>query len=270
MNQALQLSREYLLIKKYWYEHKRSYGILFLAFTAFLFIVMAINLVFSNPMLFRIGSQILYYFIGLFLFGCLSGSLLFSELGTKSKAINYLLTPASAIEKLVCLFLFGVIVFFVGYSLTFSIVNSIVVALANHINSTDFEVVTIFNILRYNNPMTDRPNSELLIIFFTVQAAFIMGSIYFSSYSLLKTIIVLGLLWAFAIVFISFIANAILPAPGWFKDQLHTFEILHPSGKNKLIIVPHWIGSVCTLYFQYMIIPVLWAAIYYRLKEKQV
>jgi hypothetical protein len=270
MNQALQLSREYLLIKKYWYEHKRSYGILFLAFTAFLFLVMGINLVFSNPMLFRTSSQILYYFIGLFLFGCLSASLLFSELGTKSKAINYLLIPASAVEKLICMLLFGVIVFFVGYSLTFSIVNSIVVALANHINGTDFEVITIFNILHYNNPMMDGPNSGLLIIFFTAQAAFMLGSIYFSNYSFLKTVIVLGLLWAFAIVFISFINNAILPEQGWFKDQLHTFEVLHPSGKNKLIIVSGWISSVCTFYFQCMIIPVLWTVIYYRLKEKQV
>ena len=73
------------------------------------------------------------YFFGLAIMGCFFGSMLFNELSSGPKAMNYLSFPASHFEKLVCGLLYGVVFFFIAYTVIFYIVDFAMVKFANSI-----------------------------------------------------------------------------------------------------------------------------------------
>lgn len=267
MNQTLDWSRTCLLFKKYLYENRKSYPLLFLAIAGFFILWMGVYLLFSNPNLFNERFQVFYYFTGLFLSGCLYGGILFSELGSKPKAINYLMVPVSSLEKFICVLFFGVLGFFIGYSAIFYIIDVAAVSIANLRNGTQWSVINPLFIDQYENIFFEGPLSHIFYIYFAAQALFILASIYFSKHSLFKAIVCLGLLWVFLMLFFMLI-RATLP-PGWFYNGIDTYEVFEPSGQLKTVSVPSWITGILVFFFKFLVPPLLWIAAYYKLKEKQ-
>jgi hypothetical protein len=269
MNQLFNASRAWLMFKKYYGEHRKAYVLLFFAAGASLTLLMGVHLSFTNPRLFQENAQVMYYFMGLILWGCLSGSLLFSDLGSKSKAINYLLLPASSLEKLVCTVFSGIVIYFIGYTLIFYAVDFTMVSLANKNFNTSWSVINVFAISRYENIWFEGHTQYFFYIHFGLQSFFLLGSIYFPKYGFFKTAIALVMVWVLAIFYIViFMKNAL--TPGLFYDGTRFLEVFEPSGRNKFVHLPDGLMGTVEFFFKYAVAVWFWVVAYYRLKEKEV
>jgi hypothetical protein len=265
--QLTQSSRSLLYLRKYAFETRKTFLFLYLAIAAFLVLWLGLYLNFTNPALFAERAQAVYYFVTLFLAGCLSSGVLFSELGSRPKAIHYLLTPASTWQKFFCVLFFGVFVFFVVYSGIFYVIDYIAVHLANYKNGTDWEVINLFRLERYPNVFGEGPLTQIFYIFFPIQAIFLLCSIYFRKHGLFKAIVVMGLLWVFFIV-LFIIMGKLLP-DGRYNDVVGSYEIMEANGDNKLVAIPAVFTTLVIVYFKILITPLLYAVAYLKLREKE-
>lgn len=112
----------------------------------------------------------------------------------------------------------------------------------------------------------------ILTIFLTVQGAYALGSIYFPTYSFIKTTIVLLLIILFFVFFIGKILYNTMPH-GNFVDESLTFR---PGGfmdygtEEKVVVMPAWYMAFIKGPARYILVLVFWATAYFRLKEKEV
>ena len=147
MNQVFDFNRWLLLTGKHWNENKKKYllslgaiGGLLILWYSFLMLVNG-----DHPL--SRDIQVLTYYVGLFLTGCLYASLIFSDLSDGPKAISYLLLPASLMEKLLTALLFGVIFYFICYTIIFYAVDIPMVKLSNEMLKSKAELVHVGNYL---------------------------------------------------------------------------------------------------------------------------
>lgn len=265
--QQLHPIRTFRYFKKYSFENARANILLYLAIAAFLVLWLGVYLNFTNPFLFSERWQAVYYFTTLFLSGCLSSGMLFSELGSKPKAIHHMLLPASTLEKFMISLVFGVFIFFVCYSAVFWLINYAVVSIANYKYDTHWQVINLFSLNTYPNPFFDGPLTDIFFLYFPAQALFILCSVYFNKHSLFKAIVVVGLLW---VVFIAsfLIVQRLLPI-GMLHNTVGTYEVIEADGDNKVISLPVWLINVTSGFFKLLLTPMLWAVAFFRLKEKE-
>src|SRR5690349_10892530 len=137
MNPVFDFNRWSLYISKHWNENKKRY-LLSLGAIAGLLVLWYCFLILvpkENP----IGDniQVVTYYVGLFLTGCLYASLLFADLSEGPKAIHFLLLPASVFEKLLSAILYGVILFFICYTVIYYVVDFSMVKISNSIVESD-------------------------------------------------------------------------------------------------------------------------------------
>jgi len=257
-----------MMLGLFWAENRRPLFLLLLAVGSFLSIWMGVYLAFRNPILFSERFQIAYYFLGLFLSGCLSANFLFADLRDKSKSINFLLLPASAFEKFFTTILFGVVVYLVGYTMIFYITEPIFVKLCNAMTGSHWTIFNVFRMDEYEDPFFDNKPGLLYFLYFALHALFVAGSLYFGKYSFFKTMIVLLFLWII-LVFLPFpvIAGA-LPV-GRFNGALTAFEVIDFNG-NRLVEMPVWFSLSFKIFSTYLVTIGLWTASYFLLKEKQI
>lgn len=263
----IQSRRSLLYFRKYAFENRRAFLFLYLAIAAFLVLWLGVYLNFTNRALFAPRAQAAYYFVTLFLAGCLSSGMLFSELGSKSKAIHYLLIPASTWQKFICGVFFSVVVFFVVYSCIFYVVDYAAVHIANYKYGTDWEVINLFHLERYPNVFAETPLTDIFYLFFPVQAIFLLCSVYFKKHGLFKAIVCMGLLWVFFIALMLTMGN-LLPA-GKYNDSMGAYEIVEANGDNKLVFIPAVLTYAVLAFFKVLLTPMLWVVGYLKLQEKE-
>ncbi|HMG90513.1 MAG TPA: hypothetical protein VK589_10640 [Chryseolinea sp.] len=260
-------TRTMLYFKKYAFENRKAYLFLCLAVAAFLVLWLGVQLNFTNPYLFSERVQAMYYFITLFLAGCLSSGMLFSELGSKPRAIHYLLIPASTLEKFLCGLFFGVFIFFIACSGIFYIIDYIAVQLANYKYGTNWEVINLLTLEKYPNAFMEGPLTDIFYFFFPIQALFILCSVFFKKHALFKAIVGMGLLWV-AFVALFLILHRLLPI-GKFNDTIRYYEIVEADGDNKLIVLPALLTTTVIIFSKFLLTPLLWTVSYLKLKEKE-
>jgi hypothetical protein len=255
---------------KYFGENKKAYLLLFLACGASLTLWMGVHLSFTNPYLFDETSQVMYYFTGLILWGCLSAGLLFSDLGSRPKAINYLLLPASSLEKVVCTVFFGIAVYFIGYTLIFCALDFTMVSLANQKFKTAWSVINVLTINQYKSKLfEDGHTSYFFYIHFGIQSFFLLGSLYFPKYAFFKTAIAGVLMWVFAILYLVVFMNNV-STPGLFNDGFSYLEVFDPSGRNKIVHLPEGLTGTLEYFLRYGVTIMFYVVTYFRLNEKEV
>ena len=149
----------------------------------------------------------------------------------------------------------------------FYFVDLTAVSIANMKYGTNWSILNPFVINTYENVFFDGPLSNVFYIYFVTQALFILASIYFSKHSLFKAIVGLGLLWVFLMLFFLLMRNFF--PPGWFYQGIDAYEILEPSGQTRIVSLPSMLRGTLEFYFKFLVAPLLWAAAYYKLKEKQ-
>jgi hypothetical protein len=272
MNQFFSLKRFSLLVAKHWADNKRRYVLSVLAFiglliTWFFFTILTLL---DEPM----GKQVqtATYFFVLFAFGTFYASQYFSDLGSRPKGINFLLVPASAFEKILCSVLFTVVFFFVVFTATFYLVDFLMVAIAqtfpNHVSSAKPAVANVFDIISL--PFNKDTVLNFLLFYFSVQSAFLLGSVYFEKYSFIKTIIC-GFAGGFIVFCFMFFFNEHLFNGGsYHRGFLTSYRIPVDGVHDRVVQIPAWIGAIFRVLVLYGMAPFLWIVTYFRLKEKQV
>lgn len=199
-NQLFNFSRWRLLVAKHWSEHHRRYLLSLLAigglYAVWFGFLIAIDL--YAPM--EAFMQFASYMIGLYLVGCLFASMLFADLSTKKEALPWLSLPASHLEKLLCAILYGVILFFIAYTLVFYLVDILMVQwsntlLARHPRNWPGTNLPIMPVKVYNlftaegAPIPEKDEHLISSLYFTIQTVFVLGSVYFTRFSFIKTVI---------------------------------------------------------------------------------
>jgi hypothetical protein len=274
MNPTFDLSRWGLLVRQHWIENKKRYllsmaalaGVLFMWF----FYMCLVDEV--NPMDAMIQRGTYLFLISIS--GCFYASQFFRELGSRSKAINYLLLPASSLEKLLVSILYSIVLFFIVFTAIFYLVDVIVIALVNAIHPVYTEpnvngviqkasVINVFGWFGVANGV-----SFFLSAYFAIQTAFLLGSVYFEKYSFVKTVISLFVVFLVIYLVIWFFVDTILPDGGYHRD-IGSFRIQN-NGNDHLVELPNVVREVLVGLFKYGFPFFFWVVTYFRLKEKEV
>jgi len=281
MNQTFSFPRWQMLVASHWAEHRKRYLLALMAVGGLLAGWYSFLLLIDHFGPLNLFIQYATYYCGLFLVGCFHASTVFSELGSKSRAIQYLSIPASHLEKLLCGILFGVVFFFIAFTIVFYIVDIPMVSLANRIIAGEkqhwpntFQSIGIVGVLDiWNNqwaPILDRKYHFFLFAYFAIQSAFLLGSVYFASWSFIKTVVALLLFW---VIFILYVQKGIaehLPN-GWHPHDLvrwaNNSDNMLPAS---MVALPNPMERILIFLMQYSIPPIFWIITYFRLKEKEV
>lgn len=275
MNQTFEAKRLLLLIQKHWAENKKRYGLAFIALIGmwiiwYLFILLIANNDSQYPLAPAI-QEITFYFT-LFLVGAFYASQFFSDFGSKSKTANFLLLPASALEKLLCAIFFTVPFFFAAFTLAFYIADVLMVTMANlfhpaYTNGNTEEVANVFK--GYGMPKD--AVKYMLLISLAVQAWYLLGSAYFKKYSFVKTAIAQFAGMIFLVLLFSFFNEWVMPN-GEYDEINGKFGYIIYEGEQagKIVQLPGLIDSILRALFMYGFPLLFWYITYLRLKEKEV
>jgi hypothetical protein len=280
MNQVFDLKRWLLLVGKHWSENRKKYLLSLAAIAALMVIWYSFILILERHTPFPEEMQVITYFIGMAIVGCLFGSLFFSEAASGPKAMHFLSVPASTFEKMLNALFYGVILFFISYTLIFYLVDFTMVKIANGLlesfwNERDpshiwrpMKVVNVFS--RPQGTSHDFPNVYFyfLVVYFNLQSAFILGSVYFPGYSFIKTCISLLLVFLFGIFYIATVDD-FMPSGG-FTDGLIGYRVNEEGGVERGAVLPEAFSVTLKYLAMWGFLPLLWAATYFRLKEKEV
>lgn len=273
MNQFFSFQRFSLLVSKHWADNRKRYVLSVLAFIGLLIAWFVFTILTEESLPMSRDIQQATFFFSLVVAGTFYASQYFADLGSRAKGINFLLVPASSFEKLMCGLLYTVVLFFCVFTVAFYLVDVVMVAIANSLSgpgrvAAKAEVINIFKVvlLRFNTDAT----INFLLCFLSVQAAFLLGSVYFAKYGFIKTIITgfIGFFILFCIMY--FFSEVLLPDGDYPSGFLTTYQIFVEGGPDHLVQIPSWIGEVFRFLAMYGIAPFLWIVTYYRLKEKQV
>jgi hypothetical protein len=277
MNAVFDLNRWLLYTGKHWNENKKKYllsmgaisGLLVLWFS---FVMMVDH---SSPMIENL--QIITYYVGLFLTGCLYASLIFSDLSEGPKAISYLLLPASLLEKLLTAILFGVILFFICYTIIFYVIDIPMVKLSNEMIRSKAALVHESNYLVQEVANTFFPPKlagenifiYILLGYFAIQSIFMLGSVYFVNFQFIKTLVAGLIVFLILVFFVQKVIASFMPHGGFFEP--FTVYRVNDVFKGELMIeLPEWLSSILLFLIKYSLAPCLWVVAYFRLKEKEV
>ena len=277
MNQTFSFQRFSLLVGQHWAENRKKYLLSVVAFISLIFVwYIFVMLTDSSDPLGGNLQHITYYF-SLFLVGPFYASQFFKDLSSRTRGTNYLMVPASTLEKTLCSIFFVIVFFVVVFTAAFYIIDIITVGLANAVHpgyagSVDHNgviqeahTVNIFKLP--GNP--EKVSFYIFLLFFVIQSVALLGSIYFRQYSYIKTAISITLA-CLVIGLIGFYFTSFFMPRGGF-NELSNYRIYSEDGnETKLVQLPEWIGKVLKYLFLYGFPPLFWVTTYFRLKEKEV
>ncbi len=248
MNQYFSFHRFRLLVLKHWADNQKRSTLAILASTGLLFAWFILNF-------FWLQEDTADVQEGTYLFVLIAGTALytsqyFNHLASRTRANNLLLLPASTFEKLLCGLLYTVVLFFLVATAVFYIAGGLAVAISNALTDNG-EKVTLIN--TFSVDFFHFHNGHQLInyvlVFLFIQAVFLLGSVYFSKYSFVKTVIT-------CLIFSLTVMGLVYIIDEWITP-IDINETM-PDSMVMLLIV-----------FGYAIAPLLWLATYFRLKSKQ-
>jgi hypothetical protein len=167
-----------------------------------------------------------------------------------------------------------VVLFFVGFNLVFYLVDIPMVHLSNRLSEyyhrSSPHAAIVFNAFTAEGGPPMESNFHVFLFgYFTIQSAFILGSVYFARYAFLKTVIAVLL---FLLALVLFISNGlpILHPPGWEAGLLSWWERVSPADEGRTVRLPASARELLTCLMRYGLPLILWFIAYVRLKEKEV
>jgi hypothetical protein len=282
MNQVFDFKRWLLLVGKHWGENRKRYLLSLVALAALLIIWYIFVMLLERRKPFEEEMQVGTYYFGMAIVGCLFGSLIFSEAASGPRAMHFMSVPASLLEKILCALLYGVVLFFICYTVIFYLVDFAMIKLSNGILEQywkERDPSYVFTATRVTNVFSkptgagpELPNIffYFFVIYINVQSAFILGSIYFSGYSFIKTVIALLVVFLLVIFYMANILDSFMPR-GHFGDGFFTYVIPGKDDEpSRGAVLPGWMQTSIKYLLMYGFLLLLWFATYFRLKEKEV
>lgn len=265
----------------HWVENRKRYGLGLLAVGGLLVTWFSFLMAVDKFSAIDLYYQFSAYFVGLLLVGCLMAGTGFSQLGDRRQGIGYLSVPASHLEKLLCVLFFCVVLFFIAFTLVFYAVDIPMVHAANRIllgkyhywpgTNTPINPSPIYNIFTgLGAPAPEQDGHIFLVGYFAIQSAYILGPVYFTRSSFIKTTVSV---LVFMLVFVVFMSQGVerqLP-DGWRINNLFQWaRVSDLIGQQQWVRLPLWIETLLWTVLRYGIPPLFWVVTYIRLKEKEV
>ena len=283
-NQVFSFSRWRLLVAKQWLEHGRRYLLSLLAIGGLMaaweaFIIAVVPYAPLEPFM-----QFATHMVGLYFTGSLFASSLFADLGNRKQALPWLSLPASHLEKLLCAILYGVVLFYLAFTLVFYLVDIPMVHWANSIlrrhplnfpgSSTPIPPSLVYNLFTpAGAPLPEKEWHLFTAGYFAIQAAFLLGSVYFTRFSFIKTVVA-GLLFVLAFVIFQKLVLFPMQPEGWshdfFRWSQETSELTDRDRPLQEVRLSYPLESILLLLAQFGIAPFFWLVTWFRLKEKEV
>ncbi len=277
MNQSFSINRWGLLMGKHWSENRKKYTLGIIAIAALMILWYGFMIIVGPGLDKEVQGPT--YFVGLFVIGCIYASLLFADLADRPKGISYLSVPASHLEKVVCNLFFGVIIFFLLYFAIFYIVTTPMLAISNAVREAKWKTAgagypfvkyELINVFSFGKGNGEDMFYGLHLVYFAVQSAFTLGSVYFTRFSFIKTVIAVLIMWLFLFLFVAKVLVPMMPEGNYFNGLTNWSLLNEGSQPNKVIMLPKWVDTAVETLLKYGFAPLLWVVTYFRLKEKEI
>jgi hypothetical protein len=254
-NQYFNSSRFLQLLKL---EGLRSYDkTLFAGLSIFAFLMFLILIMASDHDFFDFHR--VWYGLVLLAGGYLFTSTSLSELNTEHSRMGYLSLPASTFEKFASKFLItniGYIAFATSAYWLFSIISN---ALCGVFFDFQFEAFNPF----------DRFYGLFMLIYFMTQSIFLLGAATFNRFTIFKTflsMVVVNLVLASIIyLFIRIIFYDVFDGMFAVRDN-----VLYRPNENFIEFFKHSLPNILQFISYFIIVPMILAAGYFKLKEREV
>jgi hypothetical protein len=253
MNQVFSFNRFKLLVLMHWAHNKKRYGLSVLAFMGLLIVLFLLSMLTADDDR-SDDVQKTRYFISLFVVGTFYASQYFRDLGSRVKASNFFLIPASTFEKLLCSLMYTVVLFIAVFTAAYYLVDILMLTISNEVVRTNkqLEQDAIINVFKADFFLfREELQINSLLFFLSIHSAFLLGAVYFKKYSFIKTIIsgIVSYFLLFGVIYI----------------------LYHPLfiGDGSEVQIPRLIEQLFGILVMYVIAPILWVLTYYRLKQKQ-
>lgn len=206
----------------------------------------------------------IFFFVGLFLGGCIMAGMSFSELSGRTTGIYYLGVPATHGEKLVCGILFSQVFFNAAYILIFFLIRAAAFGLVA--TNPRLHLAHLPNFVGIGIPLF---RWYLSLLYVAVQTLYLLGSVYFERFAFVKTTVTGAVT---IVAFVLFMGYVVLPIT---KGENVSFADLGVVRMNNgygemLFTFPLWLSKVLLFVGRYIWAPVFWVAAYFRLKEKEI
>jgi hypothetical protein len=259
-------------MRKHLVDNFRLYGLSAIVLSVLLLFMLIISMSYNMRTTPVLSALVPVFFIGMFVTGLIFTSLCFSELGNKPQGIDYLLFPASQLEKFVSTLFVSTLGFLLIYHIAFYLaylgMDAVVLMRRG---------VHIVNDL--NAYLRDEPWLYTYYGWFIAQAIMLLGAAYFQKYSFIKTIFAL-ILFIASLYFVN-----TLFAYLFFGQRLaewnHHFPFVGinvvlgniPSegthAAHKFLMLPSSLRDGLLFIAKYLLAPMLWALAYMRLRDKE-
>lgn len=256
MNNIFNAKRFSLLFIKQLTEHYKTY-LMSLTVLLGVMLVGGSFLVYLIPAPIDLGMQTVLFSTIYFLAGTIFTSIIFADLSDRKKAVGYLTLPASHFEKFIIGWLFSYVIFSLIYIGCFYLILMLLLNLKHWPN----QHTEVFNV--FAGPMT-----FLFVVFTLLHSIAMWGAVFFEKLHFIKT--------AFCF-FISLVVLTLMNT--WFIETLIGREVRTATPYSNIMFFENNrnVGvaglrqnDVLVVYIIIFIAMILWAATYYRLKEKQV
>lgn len=271
-NNVFSAGRFGLYMRKHLMDNYRVYGMSVIVLTVLLLVLLIFIVLNDGGRMSGKQTLVPLYFIGMFFSGLIFTSLSFNELGTKQQGIDYLLFPASQLEK----YLSTLLVTTVGFLLVYHVAFYLAYVLMD-------SMVLWRTGIHMTSDMTDFLNDKNMyyayIGWFIVQAFMLLGAIWFQKYTFIKTVF-LVVVFLFSLYFINTIFSLI-----YFGDRMPKWnahfpfvgvDVMlgeHPSEyepqTHKFLMLPEAMRDTLLFFGKYLVTPILWAIGYMRLRDKE-
>jgi hypothetical protein len=257
MNNTFNIQRFSRLLNKQTKDNYASYLMSLVVLIGILVITMGITCLLDKGR-FDSGTQVGFYATFLILAGSIFTSMVFSDLGDKKKAIPALTLPVSHFEKFLVGWLYSFIIFFLVFTLSFAVVNFLVITVGNNYQIVQNE---------FMKPKLDStPTYAILMAYCLLHAVALFGAIYFARLHFIKSS------FAFFIsLFLIWMADQPIARVVFGDAKVWAVPfvgVLVPDGRGNSLIRFDQNALVYSVIIAVIIL--LWTAAYFKLKEKEV
>lgn len=213
-----------------------------------------------------------FYLIGMYVTGIIFTSMSFNELGNKPRGIDYLLLPASHLEKFLTTLLITTVGFLIVYHFAFFLAAKVLDTIISLRHGRH---------LRNDLGEFSQPNMWYLNYYFWVlaQSVFLLGAVCFHKYSFIKTTCCFIVFCVFL-----YLLNGVFTQI-FFHGKMIDWRAQMPfvgvglsvppvgdpiTSRQEFLTLPSGMRDVFIFIGEYLVAPMLWTIAYFRLRDKEI
>jgi hypothetical protein len=259
MSNTFNMQRFLMLFKKHTKEHYKTHLMSLGVLTGILFIVFGYTAYVGGL---QTATQEGFFAFFLVFGGCIYTSMVFLDLNQKDKALAILTLPVSSFERFLVIWIYSFVIFQIVFILCFYVVDVAVISIANSY-APYYERQKIIDFTS-----DDTAIYYIFLYSWFLQAVAFLGSIFFNKLHFVKSALALfG--FVFILIFINQLLVRVIIDPNasakvpfaelQVRDNTLFYYLEDSASKLGIVGVMFLAGTLC-----------LWAAAYFKLKEKQV